>query len=212
MRASKQDWHPMQTFQNISLHRGVLKLSTSWFTWLTQIGGEDLRFYWHVCLVWKCWENTIFDSLSLFFISFSYETAIPLWKKHEHTNAYTNGFVWKDSVWLMLLWLLGLREARCFHHSEVTISNGAHGDHPKLASLQGDWKLEVNHICGGFLKWGYPQSSSMASWRFPLFEASRMGYLHLWTSPYHHWNYSDDNDDNDNDDKIQLALMDTNGQ
>jgi hypothetical protein len=54
MYASIQDWHPMQTFHNISLHRGVLKLSTSWFTWLTQIGGEDLRFYWHVGLVWKC--------------------------------------------------------------------------------------------------------------------------------------------------------------
>ena len=92
-----------------NLHRGVLKLSMSWFTWLTQIGGEDLRFYWHVGLVWKCRKKTpyliVHHRFSWFF---PYETAM------------VEGF-----------------SGRCFHRPEVTIKTVLKG--PPKTGLTSDW-------------------------------------------------------------------------
>ena len=57
-------------------------------------------------------------------------------------------------------------ELICQVHGEEC---GAGQDHPHLGcgwrSMEYQWDLNLN---GGFLKWGYPQSSSMSRWEFPL--------------------------------------------
>ena len=106
MYASIQDWHPMQTFHNISLHRGVLKLSTSWF----HVVDSDRRRGLEILLT--CWSCLKMSEKTQYLIVrnrfswfFPYETAM------------VEGF-----------------SGRCFHRPEVTIKTVLKGPKTGLTS------------------------------------------------------------------------------